>query len=369
MLKTGWILAMVFLGTPAACGGVTNGDSLTTQPLACVGSPGSTEVLATAPGNIDALVSDGVDVYWLDGSHAELRAVPVAGTASRLVATLSPFGVDGECGPPSESVDCQSYSLAVDEVNVYAAGPRGIFAVSKASGATRTLATYDPVTAYVLGPVITGGGSLFWIVGDFVTEYGQPSLVAHIMKLDSPSGGETPHPFLPASEQVDTASILTADAVNLYWLSGGIRATRLAGGPTMTVISSESLAVENMAVAGDRLVWANQMMGGGCVCPGPQTPDSPELVESVPLTGGSSASLVRLPGDVDPELYVLGDSRFSYVVEAAGTASSIVAIPPSGGAATPLVDSVEVDIATSDSCSIYFSSGNRIERVGKPTGE
>ena len=103
------------------------------------------------------------------------------------------------------------------------------------------------------------------------------------------------------------------------------------------MISSETLAVENMAVAGDRLVWANQMMGGGCVCPGPQTPYAPEQVESVPLKGGSSASLLRVPGDVDPGVYVLGDSRFSYVVEAAGAASSIVAIPPSGGAQTTLV--------------------------------
>jgi hypothetical protein len=368
-MKTGGILAMLFLGTSAACGGVTNGNSLTTQPSACAGSPGGAEVLTTVPGNIDALASDGVNVYWLDGSHAELHAVPVAGGASRLVATLSPLGVEGQCGPPSESVECQSYSLAVDDANVYAAGPVGVFAVPKAGGATRTLATYDAAAAFVLGPVITGGGSLFWIEGDFVTLDEQPTLFAHIMKLDSPGGGGAARAFLPASVEVATASILTADAENLYWLWGGIHATPLAGGPSTTVLSSETLAVESMAVAGDRLVWANQMTGGGCVCPGPQTPYAPELVESLPLTGGASASLLRLPGDVDPELYVLGDSRFSYIVEAAGAASSIVAIPPSGGAQTTLVDSVEVDIATLDSCSVYFSSGNRIERVGKPTGE
>jgi hypothetical protein len=366
MMKTGGILAMLLLGTSAACGGITNDDSLAPPPSACGGSPGGAEVLTTVPGNIDALASDGVNVYWLDGSRAELRAVPVEGGASRRVAALPPLGVDGQCGPPSETVDCQSFSLAVDDANVYVAGPIGIFALPKAGGATRTLASYDGRAAYVLGPVITAGVSLFWIVGDFVTEDGQSTLLAHIMKLDSPSGSEAAHPFLPTSEQVTTASILTADSVNLYWLSGGIHATPLAGGPSTTVISSETLAVENMAVAGDRLVWANQMMGGGCVCPGPRPPVAPELVESIPVKGGASASLLRLPGDVDPELYVLGDSRFSYVVEAAGSASSIVAIPPSGGAQTTLVESVEVDVATSDSCSIYFASGNRIERVGKP---
>jgi hypothetical protein len=365
-MKTVGILAMVLLGTSASCGGVTNSDSLATQPSACGGLPGGAEVLTTAPGNIDALASDGVSVYWLDASHAELHAVPVAGGASRLVATLSPLGVDVQCGPPSETVDCQSFSLAVDDANVYVAGPVDIFAVPKAGGATRTLATYDAVTNYVLGPVIAGGGSLFWIVGNYVTEDGQPTLIAQIMKLDSPSGDEAPHAFLPASEQVATASILTADAVNLYWLWGGIHATPLAGGPSTAVLSSETLDVESMAVAGDRIVWANQMTGGGCDCPGPQTPSAPELVESIPLQGGASASLLRLPDDVDPELYVLGDSRFSYVVQAAGAASSIVAVPPSGGAQTTLVESVEVDIATLDSCSVYFASGSRIERVGKP---
>jgi hypothetical protein len=329
-------------------------------------------ILATVSGNIDALVSDGVSLYWLDGSAGVLSVVPVAGGATQVLATFAPLWT-GPCGglAGTSTLDCRTFSLAVDAANVYAAGPLGIVSVPKTGGAPRSLVTLDGKSEYVLGPLLAGGGALFWPQMEVMTDPDENELAAHIAKLDLSSG--TPETFLDASQQIATASILAADATNLYWLgsgdvpgTGGIRATPLAGGPTTTVVSSASLAVAGMAVVGDQLTWVNQEELGGCVCPGPH-PQQPEMVETAPLAGGASTSLITYDLDTDPFVSVLGDAHFAYVVQQGdSTSASLVAVPPAGGTPTTLVASAAIDVATLDSCSIYFSSGSTVRRVAKP---
>jgi hypothetical protein len=324
--------------------------------------------LASTPGNIDALVSDGASLYWLDGSAGTLNVVPVAGGPARVLATFTPLW-NGPCGglDGTSTLFCRTFSLAVDGANVYAAGPLGIVSIPKTGGAPRSLVTLDGKSEYVLGPLLLRGGALFWPQMEVTVDQGEPDLATLIAKLDLP--GSTPETFVDANQQVATASILAADATNVYWLGEGtgVHATPLAGGATTTVVSSDSLAVAGMAVVGDHLTWVNQQQSGDCGCPGPLPPQLPEMVETVPLAGGASAPLITYPMDMDPSVSVLGDAQFAYVLEQNGTSSSLVAVSPADGAPTTLVDGPSIDLATLDSCSVYFSSGGTLQKVAKPS--
>ena len=354
----------------AACGGSTRDIPTPPSTSACGDSPGQVVTLATASGNVDALVSDGANLYWLDGTSGQLSVVPTAGGASRVLATLGTLW-DGPCGgvAGTSALDCRTFSLAVDEANVYAAGPLGIVSVSKSGGAPRTLVTLDGKAEYVLGPLLTAGGALFWPQMDVGLEEGQPDLTAHIARLDPSSS--TPQPFPDASTQAATASILAADANRLYWLGGegvgGVLSSPLAGGATTTLLPSSSLAVVGMTVSGDRLTWVNQQQTGGCVCPGPEPAQLPEMVEAVPVSGGAPAPLITFPMDTDPSVSVLGDTDFTYVLEQNGPSSSIVAISPTGGTPTTLAQAPSIELLTLDSCSVYFAAGSALQKVAKPT--
>jgi hypothetical protein len=366
MKSRAWPLAILLL---AACGGSTTPEIPAASSAACASVHGqAVTTLATVPGNIDGLASDGTNLYWLDGSAGTLSMVPVTGGATHVVATFAPLW-NGPCGglDGTSTLFCRTFSLAVDSANVYAAGPLGIVSVPKTGGAPRSLVTLDGKSEYVLGPLLLGGGALFWPQMEVTLDEGQPDLITEIARLDLSS--RTAATFLDASQQVATASILTADANNLYWLGGnsGVHATPLTGGPTTTVVASDTLAVAGMAVVGDHLTWVNQQQSGDCGCPGPIPPQLPEMVESVPLAGGASASLITYAMDIDPVVTVLGDASFAYVLEVDSTTSSLVAISPAGGAPTTLVDGTSIDLATLDACSVYFSSGSTLQRVAKPT--
>jgi hypothetical protein len=365
MTSHAWSLAILLL---AACGGATTTAIPGSPPAACGGVQGQAVTLATTPGNIDALASDGATLYWLDGSAGTLSMVPVAGGATEVLATFTPLW-NGPCGgvDGTSTLFCRTFSLAVDGANVYVAGPLGILSVPKAGGAARSLVTLDGKSEYVLGPLLLGGGALFWPQMEVTIDQGQPDLIALIARLDLSTG--TAATFLDASQQVATASILAADDTNLYWLGGGsgVHATPLAGGATTTVVSSDTLAVAGMAVVGDHLTWVNQEQMGDCGCPGPAPPQLPEMVETIPLAGGASAPLITYASDIDPVVSVLGDANFAYVLEVDSTSSSLVAVSPTGGPPTTLVSGAAIDLAALDSCSVYFATANTLQKVAKPT--
>jgi hypothetical protein len=353
----------------AACGGATTqGLQPEPSPPACTGSHGAL-TLATTAGNVDAMASDGVDLYWLDGSAGILSAVSVSGGATRTLATLSPLW-NGPCGGlgGTPTVDCRTFGLAVDAANVYAAGPLAIYAVPKAGGPPRTLVTLDGANAYAMSPLLLAGGSLYWPQMAETLDQGEQVLTAEIATLD-PSGSASETVLVP---QVATASILATDATSIYWVgsddsgNAGIHATPLSGGAPTTVISSPSLAVEAIAVVGDSLAWVNQQQIGGCVCPGPMNPQEPEMVEAIPLAGGAPTQLVSYDIDTDPTVTVLGDASYAYVLAEDSLTSSLVAVPSAGGSPVTLLNGVAIDLMTLDACNVYFETGGALEKVGKP---
>jgi hypothetical protein len=369
-------VVLLFLPVSLACGGTTAAEN---QPAACGAASAQPVILTTVSGDIDALASDGTDLYWLDGHAGTLNAVPVAGGSSRVVATFAPLW-NGPCGGQggSSTLFCAFFSMALDAENVYAAGPLGIVAAPKSGGASRSLLTRDGLSDYVMGPIVLGsvpgGGALFWPDTGLTVSEGNATLTMTIDKLDLAGGaGGAPQVFVGGAQQVASASMLTADASNLYWLgtggdraTGGVQATPLAGGATTAVVSSDSLAVASMAIAGSHLVWANQEQMGGCVCPGPQGPQLPEMVEAAPVAGGTPTTLVTYPGDIDPTVIVLGDASFAYVVAQTSNVS-LVAVDLANGATSTLVGgSLSIDTATLDTCNVYFASGSTLEKVAKP---
>jgi hypothetical protein len=366
MVRPAFASSAIFL--LAACGGASTQGLQAGPSAACTGSPGVL-TLATTPGNVDAMVSDGVDLYWLDGGSGILSVVSVSGGATRTLATLSPLW-SGPCGGlgGTPTVDCRTFGLAVDAANVYAAGPLGVYAVPKAGGPQRTLVTLDGASAYAMSPLLLAGGSLYWPQMAETLDQGEQVLTAQIATVD-PSGSATETLLAP---QLDTGSILAADATNLYWVgsddsgNAGIHATPLSGGAPTTVVSSPSLEVETLAVVGDSLAWVNQEQIGGCVCPGPMNPQEPERVEAVPLAGGAPTQLVSYDIDTDPTVMVLGDASYAYVLAEDSLTSSLIAVPPAGGSPVTLVNGVAIDLMTLDACNVYFETGGALQKVAKP---
>jgi len=94
----------------------------------------------------------------------------------------------------------------------------------------------------------------------------------------------------------------------------------------------------------------------------PPTPQ-PEMVQSAPVTGGTTTTLITYPFSTDPSVSVLGDSNFAYVIAAplsvgSGPANgSLQAYPLAGGSPTTLVTGVPFDLVAMDTCSVYFASG------------
>jgi hypothetical protein len=373
-----------FDAEPDAGGGLdAEPDATATQ---CGAAGAGSVTLATLSAPPLAIASDGTDLFWLDtfapGTPATLRAIPVAGGTPRVVTTFSLWnawvgycdvtypdgGVDPGGGTDSS---CNTFSLAVDNDNVYAIGPMGVVSAPKAGGTASALVTLGLPNDFVIGPAVASGGALFW-VQDHVPNDPDVDETATIERLDVQSGGATTLVTEPTSGATNT--VLAADADNVYWSTeGSIRATTLTGSATTTVLSSSSLNAGFLAVAGNRLLWVNEeVSGGGCgECPPPPTPQ-PEMVQSAPVTGGTTTTLITYPFSTDPSVSVLGDSNFAYVIAAplsvgSGPANgSLQAYPLAGGSPTTLVTGVPFDLVAMDTCSVYFASGSALEKVAKP---
>ena len=352
---------------------LTNG----TQPITCPSAHGAT-LLASWKGNVDAMLSDDDNLYWLDKFWGTVSFVPVAGGSVTTLATF-PTLWSGPCGQPGFSVDCLQASIAADDANIYAAGPLGIYTVPKAGGTPRAIMTYDGKSAYMFGPIVIAGGALYWQEADIVTEDGELTENVRILQLSAPaSTSAAPLPFPSDGEAVSSSAILTSDGSNLYWMGSGdgngdagIRTAPLAGGAATTFYASDTLAVENMTFAGGKLVWANQQIEGGPAGGAPFPTQSPnELVQALAASGGTPASLMTFPQNTDPGVTVLGDAHFAYAAVFdfdAGT-SAIMAAKLTGGAAKTVINVPDLAMATLDSCNLYyFTSDQTIEKIGKPS--
>ena len=347
---------------------------LTESTSAACQSAHDATFLASVPGNVDALLSDGTNLYWLDKFAGTISVAPTAGGAVTTLATF-PQLWSGPCGQPGFSVDCLQASLAADDDNLYAAGPLGVYRVPKAGGTPSAIATYGGESAYAFGPLVVAGGSLFWQEGDIVS-LGDEGLTLEVRIVQQPQAASpsvAPQPFASAGADIPSTALLASDGTRLYWLDGGLRAAPLAGGAATTVYTSDTLFVENMTLAGARLVWTNQQMEGGPIGDAPLPAQSPhELVQSVATSGGAATSLITFPSDTDPGVTVLGDARYAYAVVVdyyAGT-SEILAAKLDDGATKTIVKDANLASATLDACNLYYvtegQSAQMIMKIGKP---
>jgi len=333
-----------------------------------------------------AIASDGTDLFWLDtfapGSPATLHAVPVGGGAPRVVTAFSlwnawvgycdvtyPAGSDDPGGGTDTS--CNTFSIVVEGGTVYAIGPVGVVSAPKAGGAATALVTLDVPNDYVLGPAVSAGGSLYW-VQQHLPDDPDVTISSSIQRLDLSTGAATTLVAEPASGATDSA--VAADANHVYWVSGGgIQATTLTGSATTTVVSGTSLNPDYFAIAGDQLIWVNQEVSGGtCGLCGPPPTPQPEMVQFAPASGGTTSTLITYPQATDPSVSVFGDSTFVYVVAAplaenpGDTNGTLQAYRLGDASSTTLLTGVPLDLVAMDACSVYFASGNTLQKVAKP---
>ena len=348
-----------------------------TQPATCPSTHGATPVTTTS-GNVDAMLSDGENLYVLDKSHATVSVAPVGGGSLTTLATF-PTWWGGECGQPSFLVDCLDAAMAADDDNIYAGGPLGIYSVPKSGGTPRPIITYDGKSAFMFGTLVFAGGSLFWQEGDIVPVDEGLTLSVRMLQLTAPADASaTPQPFPSSGETTSSSTILASDGSSMYWMGDGenpggygIRAAPIAGGAATTIYTSDTLAVENLTIAGGKVIWNNQQFTGGPIS-GPIEAQSPnELVQAIASDGsGAAKSLITFPKNTDPGVRVLGDAHFAYAAVfdfEAGT-SAIMAAKLSGGAAKTLAKVPDLLLATVDACNVYYATTDgAIEKLGKPS--
>ena len=229
--------------------------------LTCGSSDGLCRVpaLVTESGSISSFVADGTHLYWANGSISNLGvltyqvrqsakdgseistiaqvspkvqgdAISIASDGATLFFAIGSLGVYQSAAPndarllyqfpPSESYG-NFIGLILDQKSVYALGHSGNWYVVPRTGGSGSLLA-NAGSSGIIDSVAASGGSIYW------TTYNQG-----ITKMDKSNGSYKPIVS-------DAATGMSADASNIYWLSGASGGNNLAfmsiDGTTPTVL-------------------------------------------------------------------------------------------------------------------------------------
>jgi hypothetical protein len=376
---------------------VTEGPGYTVRSVSTAG--GSPTTLATQPsnagvagGSLRGLSVDTSLVYWLDVGNAALRSVPIAGGS---VVTLA----------GNLDIDLNRQPDLVLAAGVLYWTERGSIAgccLVGGSGSVRSIPAGGGLISTVqsgldapTGLAVDAAGNVVWteawrvarraaggaqtIAAGIATRNARIAVDnANIYVLDGdyikrvPLTGGMPENLAWAHDaslgdfRIVNQDIAT-DGVNVYWTEGptpNVHSVPVAGGMPVTLNAGDTGGSRQecfwrIAVNGGNVYWSSgsPTVSLGCA------------VKTVPITGGTVATLVDVPYFED---FTVDDTRL-YYAELGTNPGSIRSVPLGGGSAETLVTDVAVDVLTHDAQYVYWldfsyarSGIYRIAKTGAP---